>query len=241
MKPRMSCFVTRPPMPDARESARYRRCAPCAIRRTSGEDYAGADRSVGGSVLRCAGCAWVQLASARRVQAERGAAASFGCRRLRGARRGGRGGAAARRWHRSTLASAPFPAAPIVATTLLTAPSRPPSRRSRVSDAGRGDGISASTLSVEISNSGSSRSTLSPTFLIQRTMVPSAIDSPICGITTGVDIAESFSRSGFGSWLATGSARRPQAPSLIYELPPRGRRAPPLPPPPTSSGVRGWS
>src|SRR5882757_4272762 len=49
-----------------------------------------------------------------------------------------------------------------------------------------GDGISASTLSVEISNNGSSRSTLSPTFLIQRTTVPSAIDSPIWGITTSV-------------------------------------------------------
>jgi hypothetical protein len=51
-----------------------------------------------------------------------------------------------------------------------------------------GDGISASTLSVEISNSGSSRSTLSPTFFSQRTMVPSAIDSPIWGITTSVAI-----------------------------------------------------
>jgi hypothetical protein len=53
-----------------------------------------------------------------------------------------------------------------------------------------GEGISASTLSVEISNSGSSRSTASPTFLIHRTIVPSAIDSPIWGITTfvGIDI-----------------------------------------------------
>ena len=48
-----------------------------------------------------------------------------------------------------------------------------------------GAGISASTLSVEISNSGSSRSTGSPTRLIQRTMVPSAIDSPIWGIDNG--------------------------------------------------------
>jgi len=48
-----------------------------------------------------------------------------------------------------------------------------------VSTPAAGDGISASTLSVEISNSGSSRSTSSPIFLIQRTMVPSAIDSPI--------------------------------------------------------------
>ena len=52
-----------------------------------------------------------------------------------------------------------------------------------------GEGISASTLSVEISKSGSSRSTVSPIFLIHRTMVPSAIDSPIWGITTGVDIS----------------------------------------------------
>ncbi len=47
-----------------------------------------------------------------------------------------------------------------------------------------GDGISASTLSVEISNKGSSRSTGSPTFFSHRTMVPSATDSPICGMTT---------------------------------------------------------
>src|SRR5258706_558382 len=47
-----------------------------------------------------------------------------------------------------------------------------------------GAGISASTLSVEISNSGSSRFTGSPTFLSHLLKVPSAIDSPICGINT---------------------------------------------------------
>src|SRR5450830_602457 len=47
-----------------------------------------------------------------------------------------------------------------------------------------GDGISASTLSVEISKMGSSRLTSSPTFFNHRESVPSAIDSPICGITT---------------------------------------------------------
>src|SRR5882672_8067898 len=47
-----------------------------------------------------------------------------------------------------------------------------------------GAGISASTLSVEISNSGSSRFTGSPTFLSHLLKVPSAIDSPICGIST---------------------------------------------------------
>src|SRR4030081_3135886 len=52
-----------------------------------------------------------------------------------------------------------------------------------------GEGISASTLSVEISRRGSSRSTFSPTFFSQRTMVPSAIDSPIWGMTTSIGIA----------------------------------------------------
>src|SRR6266566_443624 len=47
-----------------------------------------------------------------------------------------------------------------------------------------GAGISASTLSVEISNSGSSRLTASPIFLSHLLSVPSAMDSPICGIKT---------------------------------------------------------
>src|SRR5690606_39095664 len=47
-----------------------------------------------------------------------------------------------------------------------------------------GAGISASTLSVEISKIGSSRFTSSPTFLSQRERVPSAMDSPIWGIIT---------------------------------------------------------
>jgi hypothetical protein len=49
-----------------------------------------------------------------------------------------------------------------------------------------GDGISASTLSVEISKIGSSRLTASPTCLIQRERVPSAMDSPIWGMITSV-------------------------------------------------------
>jgi hypothetical protein len=53
--------------------------------------------------------------------------------------------------------------------------------------------------------------------LIQRTIVPSAIDSPICGITTGVDI-DTY--------------------ALKDVSPRRARRATPRPPPPTSSGAR---
>jgi hypothetical protein len=47
-----------------------------------------------------------------------------------------------------------------------------------------GAGISASTLSVEISKIGSSRLTSSPTFLSQRESVPSAMLSPIWGMMT---------------------------------------------------------
>src|SRR5207237_4588097 len=49
-----------------------------------------------------------------------------------------------------------------------------------------GAGISASTLSVEISKSGSSRFTSSPSFLSHLESVPSAIDSPLCGINTSI-------------------------------------------------------
>ena len=42
---------------------------------------------------------------------------------------------------------------------------------------------------VDISNSGSSRSTRSPTFFNHFVIVPSAMDSPICGITTSVLIS----------------------------------------------------
>ncbi len=89
------------------------------------------------------------------------------------------------RRHRRRCAAAGFsPAAPMIATTLLTGTVSPSLTMISVRTPADGDGISASTLSVEISNNGSSRSTESPTFLIHRTIVPSAIDSPICGITT---------------------------------------------------------
>src|ERR1700723_1605120 len=49
-----------------------------------------------------------------------------------------------------------------------------------------GEGISASTLSVEISNRGSSCCTVSPGFFNHLVMVPSKIDSPIWGMITSV-------------------------------------------------------
>src|SRR5262249_162115 len=54
-----------------------------------------------------------------------------------------------------------------------------------------GEGISASTLSVEISKIGSSRLTVSPTFFSHFVMVPSAIDSPLFGLITLIHTATS--------------------------------------------------
>ena len=51
-----------------------------------------------------------------------------------------------------------------------------------------GEGISVSTLSVEISTSGSSALTWSPTLFNQRVIVPSVTLSPSCGILTETDI-----------------------------------------------------
>src|SRR5687767_2492114 len=49
-----------------------------------------------------------------------------------------------------------------------------------------GLGTSVSTLSVEISSSGSSRATWSPGCLSHLVIVPSETETPICGITTSV-------------------------------------------------------
>ena len=58
-----------------------------------------------------------------------------------------------------------------------------------------GEGISVSTLSVEISSSPSSASIVSPTFLSQRVTVPSVTLSPSAGRTTDVLMTVSPSES----------------------------------------------
>ena len=91
---------------------------------------------------------------------------------------------------------------PITATTVLIWTVVPASALISVNTPAAGDGISASTLSVEISKSGSSRSTLSPTCLSHLVMVPSKIDSPICGITisvAGPEAAEADAAAGADS------------------------------------------
>ncbi len=82
--------------------------------------------------------------------------------------------------------AAPEAAPPITATTVLIWTVFPASTLIALKTPSAGEGISASTLSVEISNRGSSRRTVSPTCFSHLVIVPSKLDSPICGITTSV-------------------------------------------------------
>ncbi len=105
-------------------------------------------------------------------------------RRRRGRRRGsGAGGGACASATGEALAVA-SPSAAITPTTVLIGTVVPGATRISFRIPAAGEGISASTLSVEISNSGSSRSMRSPTFLSHFVTVPSAIDSPIWGMMT---------------------------------------------------------
>src|ERR1051325_2144306 len=87
----------------------------------------------------------------------------------------------------ASAVAAPLPSS--TATTVFTSTVSPSLNLTSVNVPAAGEGISASTLSVEISNNGSSRSPRSPTFFSHFVIVPSAMDSPICGITTSVLIS----------------------------------------------------
>ena len=79
------------------------------------------------------------------------------------------------------------PPTPMIATTVLICTVVPACTLISESTPAAGEGISASTLSVEISKSGSSCCTVSPGFFSHLVMVPSKIDSPIWGMITSVE------------------------------------------------------
>src|SRR5882724_3877175 len=109
-----------------------------------------------------------------------GTAAGFGASALGAGDAAGAGAAAG--------AEAAAPAPSMVATTVLIGTVWPSFTLISLSTPAEGEGISASTLSVEISKSGSSRSTLSPGFFSHLVIVPSKMLSPIWGITTSAAI-----------------------------------------------------
>ena len=100
---------------------------------------------------------------------------------------GGAGGSDCRVSGAAAGAAAGAPAPSLIrATTVLIPTVLPSSIRTSASTPATGDGISVSTLSVEISNRGSSRPTVSPGFFSHLVSVPSTILSPIWGITTSI-------------------------------------------------------
>src|ERR1035437_4282988 len=129
------------------------------------------------------------------------AAAVAGCAPFEESSAGGAGGGAAAAWaaipaavevlassEESSLPAAGAetcsPASARRATTVLIGTVWPSGTRISRRVPAPGEGISASTLSVEISKRGSSRLTASPGFLSPFVSVSSAIDSPICGMMT---------------------------------------------------------
>src|SRR5262245_20515512 len=169
-KSRMSFLVTRPPepVPGTRPGS-----IPCsaAIFRTTGETNAASSEPAGGS----------------------GSGAFLGAAGRGGEAGAALGGSAFAGAGRGSFAVAAAPASvSITATTWLTGTVSPSLFLISTRTPAAGEGISASTLSVEISNSGSSLWTLCPIALIHFVIVPSAIDSPIWGITTSTRMRDSL-------------------------------------------------
>src|SRR2546421_4215083 len=73
-----------------------------------------------------------------------------------------------------SIRASTVPTSTVLPTSTSTSSTRPEA----------GDGTSVSTLSVEISTIASSASTQSPTRFFHSTTVPSATETPICGIVT---------------------------------------------------------
>src|SRR5271165_6836451 len=167
MSASMSCLVMRPPAP---VPSMAERSTPCSLarRRTKGDEWM---RSVPEPEAAAAGAGALEAGGA-------GAGFAAGAGALGAAAAGLAVGAGA------GAEAAAEPAPSMTATMVWIGTVWPSGILISFSTPAEGEGISASTLSVEISNRGSSRSTLSPGFLSHLVMVPSKMLSPIWGITT---------------------------------------------------------
>src|SRR5579859_7129098 len=177
----ISCLLTRPPAPVPGTLVRSMPCS-LAIRRTSGEECTRApsfEALAAGATAAGCGVGGGTICGF-------GAGAGAGAAAAAGAAFAGAGAGAG--------AAAAEPAASITATTVLMGTVWPSLTLISFSTPAEGDGISASTLSVEISKSGSSRSILSPGFFSHLVMVPSKMLSPIWGMTTSAAMSISSNR-----------------------------------------------
>ena len=211
IKLRMSFFVTRPLIPVPSSDLMSMPCS-SAILRTSGLDFVRRNSSAPVALpsSRCVGAGGISslffTSGFTSVLCAEGGAVGAPCSVvvIRGFGRSTAAGASAfgdsgrgelsafagadsfARALASGFAAGFAPSPSSTATTVFTSTVSPSLNLISVRVPAAGEGISASTLSVEISNNGSSRSTWSPTFFIHLVIVPSAMDSPICGITTSV-------------------------------------------------------
>src|SRR5262245_8290937 len=179
----MSFFVTRPPVPVPVTNDGSTPCS-AAIRATTGETKLfpfpaasgagalGAWAGGGGACSTDGGwAAWTGSAGAGAGAGAAGSAAG-------GVSAGGgvseEGGAGA------------DPGGAMVASTVPTSTVWPSGTRIWLTTPAPGLGTSVSTLSVEISSSGSSCAMVSPTCFSHFVTVPSDTETPICGITTSI-------------------------------------------------------
>ncbi len=163
---KMSCFVTRPPRP---VPGTWLGSMPCsaAMRATTGET------NLPFPVGCCTGT--------------RGSGSAGGCASATGSGSGAAAGS-------GSGAGAGAPAAPpICASFVPTATVSPSWTRICVTVPEAGLGTSVSTLSVEISSSGSSASICSPSRLSHFVIVPSETETPICGMTTSTAVSVAIS------------------------------------------------
>src|SRR3954451_4556312 len=186
MKARMSCFVTRPPRP---VPCTWPVSTPCsdAMRATTGDTKA-LPFSEPASAAACAGATGCWLLGAISPTPSLAAAidaSAAAC--VAGSGTGSGSGAAG--------SAAPAAAPPICASFAPTSTVSPSCTRICVTTPDAGLGTSVSTLSVEISRSGSSASTVSPSRFSHFVTVPSETDTPICGIATSVAVSVAIGSS----------------------------------------------
>jgi len=185
MNPRMSFFVTRPPVPVPGTTDGSIPCS-AAIRATTG------DTKVLPFPPGAAGAAATGATTGSDATAVTGgsgaAAAATGSGTIGGAGGAASSGVGAGASGAEAGGATSVPAGAIRAMTVPTSTVSPSWTRICATTPSAGLGTSVSTLSVEISSSGSSRPIASPTCLSHFVTVPSDTDTPIWGITTSVCI-----------------------------------------------------
>jgi hypothetical protein len=192
MNPRTSSLVMRPPRPVPRTcaalipfSARRRRTIGDSNRAPS----SGAPSGIPGALAANAGGAGG--GGGGTTSARAGSTTGWLGGGAAGAGAGAGAGAAAWGSWAGTSAGAPDAAAcpsPMTANRVPTSTVSPSGTTISVRTPAAGDGTSVSTLSVDTSKRGSSRSTCSPIDFIQRVIVPSVTVSPSCGMVTSAKV-----------------------------------------------------